>query len=72
MIKVFSDFIQCKCISNPNDLTREYVVHADDFSEISFYDRHVTMFNDLSDLWENISEDVIRERKGALDLLAEM
>ena len=72
MTKIFSDFIQCKCIGNPNDLTREYVVHSDEFSEISFYDNHVTMYYDPDDLWERTSAQVIQERKGALDLLAEM
>ena len=72
MIKIFSDFIDCKCVSNPKDLTREYVVHAGDFSEISFYDHHVPMYHDVDDLWESTSAKVIHDRKGALDLLAEM
>ncbi|HCU56688.1 MAG TPA: hypothetical protein DF984_00410 [Anaerolineaceae bacterium] len=72
MTKIFSDFVQCKCVSYPNELTREYVVHADEFSEISFYDRHVTMYYDIDDLWESTSAQIIRERKDALDLLAEM
>jgi hypothetical protein len=72
MIKIFSDFIQCNCVDNPNDLTREYVVHADDFLVISYYEKDITMYVHHADSWEKTSANVIRERKGALYLLAEM
>ncbi len=72
MINVFSDFIQCNCVDYPRILTKEYIVNADDFLEISYYQKDITMYIDQDESWEKISLDVIRERKGALDLLAEM
>lgn len=69
---VFSDFIQCKCVNNPGDLTGEYVVHLDDFSEISFFDKEIAMYDQQADFWERTSADVLRERIKALEILAKM
>lgn len=66
------DLMPCDCVYNDFNLTGEYVVNGNEFSEILFFDNYVTHYNSDDMLIERLLETIVRDRKEALDVLAEM